>query len=76
MNLQRRLDALNQDKSDWITHSHNIVDTCNSTENNTIQMKPDEAVKPSNHLWVAWHLQNASKKNRKYEEIKKEIWLE
>ena len=75
MNLQRRLDALNQDKSDWVKHYQNIVDKYISTEDNTIQIKPNEAIKPSNHLWVAWHLQNAAKKNRKYEDIKKEIWL-
>ena len=42
----------------------------NNTEHYTIEIKPNEAVKPSNHLWVVWHLQNAAKNNRKYEEIK------
>ena len=71
MNLQRRLDALNQDKNEWVKHVKNIVDKYNNTENSTIQIKPNEAVKPSNHLWVVWHLQDATKKNRKYEELKK-----
>ena len=71
MNLQRRLDALNQDKNEWVKHVKHIVDKYNNTENNTIQIKPNEAVKPSNHLWVVWHLQNAAKINRKHEEINK-----
>ena len=62
MHLQRILDALSQDKSDWIKHSHNIVGKYNSTEHQTIQIKPNEAIKPSNHLWVVWHLQNAANK--------------
>ena len=49
----------------------NIVDTYNNTENDTIHIKPNEAVKPSNHFWVVWHLQNATKNNRKYEVLKK-----
>ena len=71
MNLYRRLDGLNQDKNEWVEHVKNIVDKYSNTENSTIQIKPNEAVKPSNHLWVVWHLQNAAKKNRPYEEIKK-----
>ena len=70
MNLYRRLDGLNQDKNEWVKHVKTIVDKYNNTEKNTIQIKPNEAVKPSNHLWVVWHLQNAAKKNRTYEEIK------
>ena len=46
-----------------------IVDTYNDTVHYTIEIKPNEAVKPSNHLWVVWHLQNAAKQNRKYEDI-------
>ena len=77
MTLQRRLDALNQDKHAWVKHVTNIVSTYNNTENNTIHIKPNEAISPGNHLWVVWHLQNAAKKNRQYEELKKkEIWLE
>ena len=71
MNLYRRLDGLNQDKNEWVEHVKNIVDKYSNTENSTIQIKPNEAVKPSNHLWVVWHLQNAAKNNRPYEEIKK-----
>ena len=71
MNVYRRLDGLNQDKNEWVKHVKNIVDKYNNTENNTLQIKPNEAIKPSNHLWVVWHLQNAAKKNRPYEEIKK-----
>ena len=75
-NLYRRLDGLNQDKNEWVKPVKNIVDKNDNTENSTIQIKPNETVKPSNHLWVVWHLQNAAKK-RKYEEIrKKKIRLE
>ena len=71
MNLYRRLDGLNQDKDEWIKHVQHIVDKYNNTVHSTIEIKPNEAVKPSNHLWVAWHLQNAAKENRKYEDINK-----
>ena len=76
MNLQRRLDALNQDKNEWVKHVTHIVDECNNTVHSTIKIKPNETVKPSNHLWVVWHLQDAAKNNRKYEEINNQIWLE
>ena len=69
------MDALNQDTNEWVKHVKHIVDKYNNTENNTIHMKPIEAAKPSNHLWVVWHLQNAAKHNRNHEDITKEIWL-
>ena len=69
-NLYRRLDALKQDKKDWYRHIDNIIKKYNSTEHSTIQIKPNEAGKPYNRLWVIWHLQNAAKKNRKYPDIK------
>ena len=71
MNLQRILDALNQDKNKLVKHVKHIVDKHNNTTHSTIEIKPNEAVKPSNHLWVAWHLQNAAKRNRPCEGIKK-----
>ena len=70
LNLQRRLDALDQDKNEWVKHVKNIVDKYNNTTHSTIEIKPNEAVKSENHLWVNWHLQNSAKTNRKYEEIK------
>ena len=75
-NLYRRLDGLKQDKNEWVKHVSGIVTKQNTTFHSTIEIKPVDAVKKENHLWVNWHLQNASKKNRPYEEIKKEIWLE
>ena len=69
MNLYRRLDGLNQDKNEWVKHVKHIVDKYNRTMHSTIEIKPNEAIRPSNHLWVAWHLPNASKKNKTYEEI-------
>ena len=70
MNLYRRLDALNESKSDWVKHIGPIIKKYNSTEHSTIQIKPNEATKSYNRLWVIWHLQNNAKKNRKYPEIK------
>ena len=70
MNLYRRLDALNESKSDWVKHIGPIIKKYNSTLHSTIQITPNEATKPYNRLWIIWHLQNASKKNRKYPEIK------
>ena len=67
--MYRRLDALNQCKNEWVQHVNNIVDKSKNTVHSTIEIKPNEAVKPSNHLWVVWHLQNAATTNRKYEEI-------
>ena len=55
MNLQRRLDALNQDNNDWIKHYHIIVDKYNNMVHFTIEIKPNEAKLHQNHLWVAWH---------------------
>jgi hypothetical protein len=69
-NLYRRLDALKQDKTEWVKHISDIINKYNSTLHSTIQIKPNEAGKPYNRLWVIWHLQNAAKKNRKYPDIK------
>ena len=69
-NLYRRLDVLKQTKKDWFRHISDIIKKYNSTEHSTIQIKPNEAGKSINHLWVNWHLQNAAKKNRKYPDIK------
>ena len=68
--LYRRLDALNEDKSDWVIHISSTIKKCNSTEHSTNQTKPNEAGKKDNHLWVNWHLQNNAKRNRKYPDIK------
>ena len=43
-----------------------VLLTYNSTEHSTTQIKPNEAGKKDNHLWVNWHLQNAAKRNRKH----------
>ena len=70
MNLYRRLDALDQDKNEWTKHVSSIITKYHNTAHSTKEIKPSEAVKPSNHLWVSWHLQNTAKKYRKYEDIK------
>ena len=60
-NLCRILDALNENKNDWVKHISSIIKIYNSTEHSTTQIKPNEAGKKDNHLWVNWHLQNAAK---------------
>ena len=68
-NLYRRLHAFNQDKSKWIEPVDNIIKKYNNTEHNVIQIKPVEATKKENFLWVVWHLQNNSRRQRKYPDI-------
>ena len=70
MILQRRLDATKKSTDEWTKHVSSIITTYNNTLHNTIQSEPNKAKLPSNFLWVAWHLQNAAKNNRTYEEIK------
>ena len=69
--LYRRLDALKQEENECIKHISSNIKKHNSTEHNITKIKPNEAGKKENHLWVNWHLQNASKRNRKYPEISK-----
>ena len=74
-NLQRRLDALNQDKSDWIKHVDNIIKKYNNTEHSTIKIKPVEAVEKRNHLWVNWHLWDTAKRDRKYPKLSEDDYV-
>ena len=69
LNLQRRLDATKESTDEWTKHVKNIVNKYNNTIHNTIQIEPNKATLASNLLLVAWHLQNAAAKNRKYPEI-------
>ena len=69
-NLQRRLDVLGQNNNNWTEHVQNILTKYNNTIHSTIEIKPVDAVRPENHLWVSWHLWNSAKRDRKYEEIK------
>ena len=75
-NLYRRLDALNQNTNEWAKHVSGIITKYNNTVNSTIDIKPVDAVKKDNHLCVSWHLWNSTRRDIKYEEIKKEIWSE
>ena len=68
-NLYRRLDGLNQNKSEWVKHVKSIVTKYNNTEHNTPEIKPLDAVKQEKRLWVNWHLQNNATKNRKHPKI-------
>ena len=47
----------------------NIVTKYNNTEHNTTKIKPLDAVKKENHLWVNLHLQNNATKNKKHLKI-------
>ena len=38
----------------------------------TIEISPNDALRPTNALWVSWHLWNSAKRDRTYEEIKEE----
>ena len=69
MNLQRRLDATKESTDDWAKHVKHIVTKYSNVIHNTLQIEPNKAKSPSNFLRVAWHSQNAAKRNRKYEEI-------
>ena len=60
---------MKQDKSKWIEHVDNIVNKYNNTEHHTTMIKPIEATKKENFLWVAWHLQNNARRNRRYPEV-------
>ena len=67
--LYRRLYGLKQNKTDWVKHVSNILTKYNNTEHSTIQIKPVEAVKAENHLWVNWHLQTNAKTYKKYPKV-------
>lgn len=69
INLQRRLDGLNQDKSEWVKHVDNIINKYNNTEHSTTKIKPVEAGKPYNRMFVWWHINNEAKRDRKYPKI-------
>ena len=63
-NLYRILNGLNQDNNEWTKHVDNIINKYNNTEHNTTKIKPSDAVKKENHLWVNWHLQNNAKQRQ------------
>ena len=68
-NLYRIINALEQDKSDWVKHIDNSITKYNNTVHNTLKIKPVDAAKTGNHLWVSWHLWNSAKRDRKYPKI-------
>ena len=71
MNLQRRFAAKREFKSDCVKHIDDIVNHHKHTTNSTIEIKPVDAVKPANHLWVSWHLLLHAKRCREYPKISK-----
>ena len=75
-NSYRRLDGLKQDKSEWVKHVKHIVGKHNNTLHSTMEIKPVEAVKKENHLWVNLRLQNNSKKTGNILRLRKVVWLE
>ena len=64
------LHVLNQDKSEWLKHVDNILKQNNNTVHSTIEISPNDALRPANALWVSWHLWNSAKRDRTYPEIK------
>ena len=60
---------MNQDKSEWTRHIDNIITKYNSTGHRTIKIKPVDAAKNENHLFVAWHLWDSAKRGRTYPKI-------
>ena len=68
-NLYRRLDGLNQNKSEWVKHVKHIVTKYNHTEHNTTNIKPVDAVNKYSHLWVNLHLHNNATTTRKHPKI-------
>jgi len=64
--LHRRLDALNQDRSQWPKHIKEVIEKYNNTEHTTTKLKPTEATKKENFLWTAWHIANNARKEKKY----------
>ena len=66
MNLQRRLDAPDQEKNECVKHVSSILTKCKNTTHSTIKIKPVGAVKKGSHSWVSWHLWDSAKRDRKY----------
>ena len=62
--MYRRLNGLVQGKNEWIKHVDNIINKYSNTEHNTTKIKPSDAVKKENHIWVNWHLQNNAKRKQ------------
>ena len=63
------MDGLKQDKSEWVKRVSSILTKYNHTEHNATKIKPPDAAKKENHLWVNWHLQNSAKKDKEYHNI-------
>ena len=68
-NSYRRLDVLNQNKSEWVKHVKNIVTKYNNTEHNTTKIKPSDAVKKKIIYGLIGIYRTMLQQNRKYPKI-------
>ena len=53
-----------------------ILNKYNNTEHSTIKIKPVEAVKKENRMWVWWHIHNEAKYIESIQKYLKTIMLE
>ena len=58
-----RLDAMNLDRFKWVDQLKPIIDKCNNTIHNTIEMTPNQARREGNQLMVSYNIWNKSKRN-------------
>ena len=67
--LQTRLDAQGLSRDLWVQELGPILRKYNDTVHTTIEMKPNEAILPSNELLVAFNLSKNAIKRRKYPDL-------
>ncbi len=67
--IQTRLDAMGLSRDKWLEQLKPIINKYNNTEHSTTKIKPVEAGKPYNRMWVWWHINNEAKRDRKYPKI-------
>ena len=67
--LQTRLDAQGLSRDLWVQELGPILRKYNDTVHTTIEMKPNEAILPTNELLVAFNLSKNAIKRRKYPDL-------
>jgi len=67
--LQTRLDAQGLSRDLWVQEVGPILRKYNDTVHTTIEMKPNEAILPTNELLVAFNLSKNAIKRRKYPDL-------
>lgn len=73
--LQTRLDAQGLSRDLWVQELGPILRKYNDTVHTTIEMKPNEAILPSNELLVAFNLSKNAIKRRKYPDLTTGDWV-